>query len=480
LGERRTEGIIADIAVSATASREERINAGLIAARLDRLPMTRTIWIRVLLLSLGGFFEFYDLLFTGYIAPGLVRSGILTPTTPGLFGYTGIAGFVAAFFSGLFIGTMIFSFAADRLGRRTIFTSSLLWYTAASIIMAFQNDAFGLNLWRFISGIGVGVQLVTIDTYIAELVPKAFRGRAFAYNQTVQFAAVPVVAFLAWQLVPLSPLGLDGWRWVVLIGAAGAAFVWWIRLRVPESPRWLASHGRVAEADRILTELERRVEAESGVKLAPVTGPELETPRGRFAEIWQGTYFSRTVMMIVFNIFQAVGFYGFTNWVPTLLIAQGIAVTQSLQYTFIIAIAAPFGPLLGATLADRFERKFLLALAALGVGAFGLGFSQMSAAAALILFGVLVTLSNNAMSFLFHAYQCELYPTRIRALAVGFVYSWSRLSTVFSAFVIAFFLGRFGAPGVFAFIAGSMLIAALSILLLGPRTSNRALEAISQ
>ena len=127
------------------------MHAGLIAARLDRLPMSRTLWTRVLLLSLGGFFEFYDLLFTGYIAPGLVASGILTPTTPGLFGTTGIAGFVAAFFSGLFVGTMLFSVAADRLGRRTIFTLSLLWYTVASVIMAFQTDAFGLNLWRFIS-----------------------------------------------------------------------------------------------------------------------------------------------------------------------------------------------------------------------------------------------------------------------------------------------------------------------------------------
>jgi putative MFS transporter len=454
--------------------------SGHIAARLDRLPMTRTLWLRVILLSLGGFFEFYDLLFTGYIAPGLVRSGILTPTTPGLFGTSGIASFVAAFFAGLFIGTLAFGFAADRLGRRTIFTVSLLWYTAASVVMAFQNDAFGLNLWRFISGLGVGVELVTIDTYVAELVPKAYRGRVFAINQTLQFSAVPVVAFLGWQLVPIAPLGLDGWRWVVLIGAAGAVFVWWIRLRVPESPRWLASHGRAAQADRIMSELEKRVAAESGAPLPLVTGPEIPSPRGRFGEIWKPPYLPRTVMMILFNVFQAVGFYGFANWVPTLLIAQGIAVTTSLQYTFIIAIAAPFGPLFGALLADRFERKWLLMLAALGVGLFGIAFGQFTLAWALILFGVLITLSNNAMSFLFHAYQSELYPTRIRALAVGFVYSWSRLSTVFSAFVIAFFLDRFGTGGVFAFIAGSMLIAAGAIALLGPPTSNRALEEISR
>src|SRR5258706_5743211 len=182
------------MAVAEALPREAGVPAGLIAARLDRLPMTRTIWIRVILLSLGGFFEFYDLLFTGYIAPGLVRSGILTPTTPGLFVNNGIASFVAAFFAGLFIGTLLFGFAADRLGRRAIFTYSLLWYSAATVVMAFQNDAFGLNLWRFIVGIGVGVELVTIDAYLSEMVPAALRGRAFACNNVIQVSSVTVVA----------------------------------------------------------------------------------------------------------------------------------------------------------------------------------------------------------------------------------------------------------------------------------------------
>lgn len=454
-------------------------SAAAISARLDRLPATRSVWTMVLLLSLGGFFEFYDLFFTGYVAPGLIKSGIFTATTKSFFGFTGIASFVAAFFAGLFIGTIAFGFVADRYGRRAIFTVSLLWYTVCTVVMAFQHSADGVNIWRFLSGVGIGVELITIDTYISELVPRQVRGRAFAFNQAVQFSVVPVVAGLAWWLVPQAPLGFDGWRWVVLIGAAGAIVVWWIRLGVPESPRWLAAHGRLDEAERVTAALEARVQAEHGAPLPAPGAPEPVVPRGSFGEIWRGRYLSRTVMLILFNIFQTVGFYGFANWVPTLLVSKGVLVTKSLEYTFIIAIAAPFGPLLCSAIADRIERKWQIVLAALGVAVFGLLFSQTTAAAAIVVLGVLITLASNIMSVSFHAYQAELYPTRIRALAVGFVYSWSRLSVVFMSFLIAFFLERFGVTGVFALIAGSMLIVMLSIGLMGPRTRDLPLEAIS-
>ena len=453
------------------------MQAGDIGARLDRLPATRSIWRLIILLSLGGFFEFYDLFFTGYVAPGLVREHILT-ATPGLFG-SGVAAFVAALFAGLFVGTMLFGFVADLFGRRTIFTISLLWYAASSAIMAFQHDAVGVNMWRFIAGVGIGVELVTIDTFISELVPKGVRGRAFAINQTIQFAVVPVVAFLSYQLVPYDDLyGLSGWRWVVLIGSCSAIAVWFIRRGVPESPRWLATHGRLPEADRIVTMLEAKVAAEYGSALSDPSVPEPVTRRGTLLEAFQPPYLRRTIMLVVFNIFQTVGFYGFANWVPTLLISQGIKLTQSLQYTFIIAIAAPFGPLLAAAFADRVERKWLIVTAAGSIAVFGLLFSQFTVAALLIGCGVMLTLSSNIMSFSFHSYQAELYPTRIRAVAVGFVYSFSRLSAVLSSFMIAFFLGKFGTIGVFTFIAGSMVIV-MAAIATGPAVNNRPLEAIS-
>ena len=113
---------------------------------------------------------------------------------------------------------------------------ALLAYTAASVIMACQTSSQGLLFWRFLAGIGIGVEVITIDSYITELVPSWMRGRAFAVNQSIMFIAVPIVAFLAWWLVPLAPMGVDGWRWVVLIGAAASMIIWVLRLYVPESP----------------------------------------------------------------------------------------------------------------------------------------------------------------------------------------------------------------------------------------------------
>jgi len=243
--------------------------AAALTARLDRLPATRQLWGLVLRLSLGAFFEMFDLFLTGYLSPLLVRAGIFRPGGHGFWGLPDQATFAAATFSGLFAGALLFSSAADRFGRRPIFTYSLLWYTAATLLMATQSTAMGIDLCRFVAGVGIGVELVTIDAYLAELVPKQVRVRAFALSAAVQFLAIPAVACLCWLLAGRNPGGIAGWRWVLLASASGAVVVWVIRAGLPESPRWLIRRRRFAEAERVTAALEARAEAELGLPLPP-------------------------------------------------------------------------------------------------------------------------------------------------------------------------------------------------------------------
>jgi putative MFS transporter len=450
-----------------------------ISRRLESLPASSYLWRLVILLSLGGCFEIYDLFFTGYVAPGLNRSGLLTTTTQAFFGFSGIGAFVAATFAGLFVGTFFLGFLADRFGRRAIFTYALLGYTAATVAMACQTTSGGLLLWRFIAGIGIGVEIITIDAYITELVPSWMRGRAFAVNQAVMFIAVPIVAFLSWWLVPLSPYGVDGWRWVVLIGAAASMVIWILRLYLPESPLWLARHGRTEEAVKILNVFEAKAGA---AKARPQRMPEPLPARAAaqvgFADLFRPPYLSLVVLFMVFNFCQAFGFYGFANWVPTLLIEKGITVTKSLQYSFIVAFAYPIAPLLAASFADRLERKWIICGACAAIIAFGIAFSQFTAPALLILSGVLLTAANMTMSYAYHAYQTEVFPTSIRARASGLVYSMSRISATFSGFIVAYVLREAGVTGVFGLITTAMIIVIVAMAAFGPNVRGKPLDAL--
>jgi putative MFS transporter len=449
-----------------------------ISQRLERLPASSYLWRLVILLSLGGCFEIYDLFLTGYIAPGLDRSGLLTAKTQAFFGFSGIGAFVAATFAGLFVGTFFLGYLADRFGRRSIFTYALLGYTAATVVMACQTTSGGVLLWRFIAGIGIGVEIITIDAYITELVPSWMRGRAFAVNQAVMFIAVPVVAFLSWWLVPLSPYGVDGWRWVVLIGAAASMVIWILRLFVPESPLWLARHGRMEDAVKIV----RTLETASGAKRArpqdiPDRLPARTPAKVGYADLFKPPYLSLVVLFMVFNFCQAFGFYGFANWVPTLLVEKGITVTKSLQYSFIVAFAYPIAPLLAASFADRFERRWIICGACVAIIVFGMAFSQLTQPALLILCGVLLTASNMTMSYAYHAYQTEVFPTSIRARASGLVYSMSRVSAMFSGFIVAYMLREAGVGGVFGLITAAMVMVIVAMATFGPEVRGKPLDA---
>jgi putative MFS transporter len=454
-----------------------------VGARLDRLPPTRYIWWLVGLVSFGAFFEIYDLALTAPLSLGLLVAGVFHRGAAGLFGITDQATFAAATFAGLYVGALAFSTVADRLGRRPMFTFALLWYAIATVVMGVQNSAFAIDLCRFVASMGVGLELVAIDCYLAELMPKAVRGRAFAVSASLQFLSVPVVSVLAWALIPGKHLGIDGWRWLAFVPAVGALLVWQVRRALPESPRWLETHGRWAEADRITSEIERRVARDLGSRVPQIHAPTDDSTQAlaKAISMWTPPYRRRTMMLIAFHLFQTIGYFGFANWLPTLLVSQGIELGKSLAYSAVVALVPPVAPLVFSFFVDKVERKWLVAAGALLAAAAGLLLSRITQHSNFALFTVIgagVAIGNSLMSLSYHTYQSELFPTPMRARAVGFVYSFSRLSAIFSSYIIAATLDRAGSVGVFVLISAAMIVVALTVGLFGPRTRGLALEQI--
>lgn len=449
-----------------------------LASRIDALPASKGLWSFITLLALGGFFELYDLFETGYISAGLVAQGIFHTGSAGVFGIADQAAFASATFLGLFFGASLLAPYADRYGRRLTFMCALVWYGIFSLVMAFQHSAESVIFFRFLVGIGLGIELVTIDTYLSEWVPTHLRSRAFAFAFFIQFLSVPTVALMSWWLVPQTILGLEGWRWVVIIGAICSLVIWLIRKNLPESARWLAQQGRHQEAHQTLSAMEIRCGMTPGSDFLPDDSTASLPKKGHFREIWSPQYRQRTLMLVVMNFFQAIGFFGFGNWLPTLLAGKGTTITHSLLYAFFITLAYPLGSLICSRYADKIENKWQIVLSSLMAVIFGTLFALQSNPLLLIVCGFLITWSNAWLTFSYHAYQTEIFPTHIRARAVGFCYSFSRLSTVFSSILIGLILQYAGAQGVIVFIVLSMLMVMLSVGIYGPRTRGIDLENI--
>jgi MFS transporter, putative metabolite:H+ symporter len=441
-----------------------------IAARMDRLPITGLHRRATVVIGLGQFFDLYEIFLAGVLSSVLASQFEL--------GKGVVALLLASAFIGMFLGAITLGRVADRLGRRRAFLLSLSIYSLFSLLSAVSPGPAMLVATRFLAGVGVGAEPPIADSYLSDLLPPAKRGRYIAWAYTIGFLGVPASGFLARGLATATVGGIDGWRWMFVIGALGAVVVAVLRRSLPESPRWLAAQGRLDEADAVV----RRFEDEVAEGALPAPDPVHAAPvrdRGSFRELLVPPYRARTAMMAVFHLLQSFGYYGFGTLVPLVLVAKGFPVVQSLGFAALTFLGYPVGSLLSLPLVERVERKVLVVGAGLGMAVFGLLFGLSDAPAAIVTFGFVYTVISNVFSNSFHIYQAEIFPTRLRATAAGSTYSLSRLSNALLPFVLLPILTAFGPLAMFLVVSAAMVVVAIDIGVLGPRTTGRDLESVN-
>lgn len=444
-----------------------------VGERMDRLPITGTHRRLTAVIGVGLFFDSFDNHLSGTIAAVVRDEFALTSTALKLA--------LASAFLGQFFGSVLLGRVGDRYGRRRAFMVNLGLYSAFTLAGAFSPNAAWLIVTRFVAGIGIGAEQALSDCYLSETLPRAQRGRFTAWAYTISFCGVPAVGFAALWLVPLTPLGVDGWRWLFVLGALGSAVVWLMRRGMVESPRWLAVTGRKVEAEKIVSRMEAEATAQGAV-LAPVGADSGRSgaghsgnrtaPKPRMRDLFGRSLRRRTAMLWVLCSLSVVGYYGFGTLAPLVLAAKGYDIVEGIGFTALSFAGYPVGSLLAVPLMERLERRLLVAVSAVAMAACGLGFAFAELPVLVASFGFLFTLLSNVFATVCHVYLAEQYPTGIRAAASGVAYSLSKLSAAAIPFVLLPVLDNAGPGWLFATVAAVMLLVAANVLLLGERTTG--------
>ncbi|MEU5540565.1 MFS transporter [Streptomyces sp. NPDC020362] len=436
-----------------------------IGVRLDRMPITPLHRRLTAVIGVGLFFDTFENNLSGTIGK-VLQSGFG-------FGATSLKLVLAAVFVGQFIGSLTLGRIADRFGRRRAFLINLAIYSAFSLLGAFSPNAGWLIATRFLAGIGIGAEQALSDCYLADVLPAKKRGRFIASAYTLAFCGVPAVGFAALWLVPLTPLGVAGWRWLFVLGALGSAVVWVLRRQLIESPRWLAATGRTTEAERLVSQMEAEA-AGRGLLLEPPaqTGPDTAADHSRLRDVVGPGMLRRTLVLWLFSVLSVVGYYGFGTLAPQIVAAKGYGIVAGLGFTALSFLGYPVGSALALPVVDRIERRTLIALSASAMVAAGLGFAYAGSAPQIVVCGFAYTLFSNVFSSVSHVYLSEQYPTAIRATASGAAYSLSKLSAAALPFALLPVLDAHGPGALFGVIAACMAVLAGTVLTLGERTTG--------
>ncbi len=428
----------------------ESVRAGA-AARLNRLPIASFHKQIMWLLGFVVFFDFADTNTFSFAAPAIMKAWHLSVSN--------IAFVVSATFLGMFVGAAAGGWVSDRIGRKRALIATTAWYAMFSLLNGAVSGFSSLLLTRLLTGVGISAMTVVGMTYISEMFPAKRRGEFQGWVMTIGLSGIPVTAYVARFLIPLTPWG---WRLVFVWGSLGIIFAL-LANRLEESPRWYESHGRLAEADAVLDRIELSVIKKTG-DLPPVANLIPEPPhRTHFAEVVAPRYLPRTLVLGGAWICQTLGFFGFTAWVPTLLVAHGFSLVHSLVWSSAMSIATVPGALIAALISDRWDRKWSITVTALLIAFCGLMYGATFRAETIVIFGFLVEMFLHTLNPLLYAYTAESYPTEIRNSGAGLTYGSGRLANAAGPLIVAFWFNHYGYTSVFIYITVTWLLVASMI-----------------
>jgi putative MFS transporter len=444
------------------------------AERLDRLPASRWLTGVMAILFLGWLVESYDIGLTGSVLPSLTAVYHLSTGMKSLTSISSSAGVV--------LGIVPAGWLADRVGRKRIMIAGTVAYSILTFLTGFAPGIAAIITLRVLAGIAMGAVFPLPYAYGSELCPPRIRGRFTGIADTFLSVGYFLSPLLALALIP-SDTNTTGWRVMFFLGGIPIIFAFLAWKFVPESPRWSEAKGRLADAERVLRDIESRVAAEIGRPLPPPPAAEpVEVPvaSGSARDIFSRAYLRRSVMLwITFGGLFFV-FYSIQTFMPTVVHKMGFTLTSAFAFTAVIVLVSIPGKLAEAWLVERWGRRAVIIVfgAVAAVAAIVFGFSH--GAALVLVVGCVMSFFGIGVDPAVKVYTAESYPTSIRATGTSLTEGIGRLfSGVIGPSLIPLLLDAVGIGGVYVLIGAVALIAVVTVAVFGEETKGRALEAIA-
>ncbi|MGO2747568.1 MFS transporter [Microbacterium sp.] len=433
-----------------TGSVPSRANLG---TRLDDLPFTRR-HLRLLTGSgLGWALDAMDVGLISFILAALAQQWDISKTESGWIASVG--------FIGMALGASLGGLLADRFGRRQVFAITLLIYGLATGASALAGGVAILLVLRFFVGLGLGAELPVASTYVSEFAPARIRGRLIVILEAFWAVGWTAAALIGYFVIPASA---DGWRWAFALGAVPAVYALVVRWGLPESPRWLASRGRISEAERIVATFE----ADAGIVASP--SPSAERParalavsaRARLGTLWSAEFRLRTLCIWLVWFCVNFAYYGAFIWIPSILVDAGYDLIRSFGFTLVITLAQIPGYAVAAWLIEVWGRRLTLSVFLVGSAASAVLFGTASGDAAIIGSGMALSFFNLGAWGALYAVTPEIYPTSLRGTGSGWAAGVGRIASIIAPLLVPVLLGIGGAPLLFVVFAAFFVVAAVA------------------